>query len=327
MRTDLRSARASMENVTENLKYYRNQTLPQVNFQLNYGATGLGGTQFLRGEGFPRPIVGQVDRLRSPVLGDVFSANFPTWTVGRAVFSLPARAAGRPKRRSPGTKLEQNQNLLQIKSVEVQVGTAGPRRRAPGEHEPEARRGHARRADARGPPARGGAEEVRRRHVDQLPRVPGAARSRDRARQRAAARCSTTTSRSSTSRRCRRRRFPAVAASGSRAAAAPRDVHRRAATGGEASRRRRGRRPPAAHQDSLRGGTPCRGRAADLRRSSTAALHSLRARLSAIVITINESANIEAALASVSFADEILVVDSESTDETRRHRAGARARG
>jgi glycosyltransferase involved in cell wall biosynthesis len=39
-------------------------------------------------------------------------------------------------------------------------------------------------------------------------------------------------------------------------------------------------------------------------------------RLSVTVITKNESRNIAAALASVSWADEIVVVDSESTDET-----------
>jgi glycosyltransferase involved in cell wall biosynthesis len=39
-------------------------------------------------------------------------------------------------------------------------------------------------------------------------------------------------------------------------------------------------------------------------------------RVTAIVITFNEAANIEAALASLSFANEILVVDSESSDET-----------
>lgn len=38
--------------------------------------------------------------------------------------------------------------------------------------------------------------------------------------------------------------------------------------------------------------------------------------VTAIVITRNEAANIEAALASVAFADEIIVVDSESTDDT-----------
>jgi glycosyltransferase involved in cell wall biosynthesis len=39
-------------------------------------------------------------------------------------------------------------------------------------------------------------------------------------------------------------------------------------------------------------------------------------RVTATVITFNEAANIEAALDSLSFADEIIVVDSESTDDT-----------
>lgn len=39
-------------------------------------------------------------------------------------------------------------------------------------------------------------------------------------------------------------------------------------------------------------------------------------RVTATVITFNEAANIEAALASIAFADEIVVVDSQSTDET-----------
>lgn len=38
--------------------------------------------------------------------------------------------------------------------------------------------------------------------------------------------------------------------------------------------------------------------------------------VTATVITFNEAANIEAALASLSWADEIIVVDSESTDDT-----------
>ena len=39
-------------------------------------------------------------------------------------------------------------------------------------------------------------------------------------------------------------------------------------------------------------------------------------RVTAIVITFNEAANIGAALASLSFADEIIVVDSQSSDDT-----------
>jgi glycosyltransferase involved in cell wall biosynthesis len=49
------------------------------------------------------------------------------------------------------------------------------------------------------------------------------------------------------------------------------------------------------------------------------------AQLSVIVITRNESANIDACLASVAFADEWIVVDSQSTDDTaeRARRFGA----
>ena len=38
--------------------------------------------------------------------------------------------------------------------------------------------------------------------------------------------------------------------------------------------------------------------------------------VTATVITFNEAANIQAALESLSWADEIIVVDSESTDDT-----------
>ena len=53
-------------------------------------------------------------------------------------------------------------------------------------------------------------------------------------------------------------------------------------------------------------------------------------KLTVTVITRNEAANIEAALASVAWADEIVVVDSESTDDTaaiaRRTPPGSKSR-
>ncbi len=53
-------------------------------------------------------------------------------------------------------------------------------------------------------------------------------------------------------------------------------------------------------------------------------------KLTVTVITRNESANLEAALASVAWADEIIVVDAESTDDTtaiaRRHGATVEVR-
>src|SRR5713226_9215701 len=49
-------------------------------------------------------------------------------------------------------------------------------------------------------------------------------------------------------------------------------------------------------------------------------------RISATIITFNEAENIRAACESVTWADEILVVDSESTDATREISAQCGAR-
>jgi glycosyltransferase involved in cell wall biosynthesis len=49
-------------------------------------------------------------------------------------------------------------------------------------------------------------------------------------------------------------------------------------------------------------------------------------KISAVIITYNEAENIEFAIATVCWADEILVVDSESTDNTREIAAGMGAK-
>jgi outer membrane protein TolC len=122
LRTDVRRAKESLANVDTNLEFYRNQTLPQLNLQVDYGATGLGGTQSIRGgEGFPPPIIGEASRSFWDVQGDVFGANFPGWTIGAYVaYPLGKSSAEAIYAR---TRLEQHQALLQMKNLELQVGT------------------------------------------------------------------------------------------------------------------------------------------------------------------------------------------------------------
>jgi outer membrane protein TolC len=55
------------------------------------------------------------------VLSDVFKAAYPTWTAGLTLsYPLGQSAA---KANLARTRLEQNQNLLQIKNLELQIGT------------------------------------------------------------------------------------------------------------------------------------------------------------------------------------------------------------
>ena len=61
-RTDLRESKKTLEANDISLKYLRNQTLPDVTAQLDYGLSGLGGVQSIRGAGFPGPIIGTSER-------------------------------------------------------------------------------------------------------------------------------------------------------------------------------------------------------------------------------------------------------------------------
>jgi outer membrane protein TolC len=121
MRTDLLAARKSLEASDITIDYYRNQTLPDVSAQLDYGLTGLGGTQFLRGTGFPGPITGETQRSFGSVLGDLFGNQFPSWTVGLNV--------SYPLGRSPmdanlaRARLQTSQAEQQLKNSELQVVT------------------------------------------------------------------------------------------------------------------------------------------------------------------------------------------------------------
>ena len=121
-RTDLQSAKASLENVASSIKFYKNQTLPQVNLEVDYGTTGVGGTQFIREPGFPPgPVISEVTRSFWTVQGDVWGSNYPAWTLGvNVTYPLGKTSAHTSYTRS---QLELNQGKLQIVNLELQVGT------------------------------------------------------------------------------------------------------------------------------------------------------------------------------------------------------------
>jgi outer membrane protein TolC len=120
-RTDLILASKSLDNVNTQLALFRNQALPQIDLQIDYGATGLGGTQFIRSDGFPGPILGSATRPVGNVIADVLSAAYTSWNVG-LVFSYPL-GRGAAEASYARSRLQYNQGRLQIKSLELQIGT------------------------------------------------------------------------------------------------------------------------------------------------------------------------------------------------------------
>ena len=71
-RLDLVRARAELENVRTNVRFYKNQTLPDVRFQVNFQSAGLGGTRLIRTGGFPGTVVGSEPVPFGYVMDQVF---------------------------------------------------------------------------------------------------------------------------------------------------------------------------------------------------------------------------------------------------------------
>lgn len=123
-RTDLQTARKQLGITDYNLKYYRNQTLPNVDLQFNYNTTGVGGTQFIRDDDapvFPPPIVGELNRSFSDVMTDVFQRSFPTWQLSLNVtYPIGHSNADASLAR---TQIEKTQTELSLRQLELEIAT------------------------------------------------------------------------------------------------------------------------------------------------------------------------------------------------------------
>jgi outer membrane protein len=120
-RTDLQQTKKTIQANDVSIRYFRNQTLPDVTANFDYGLTGLGGTQFVRGEGFPGPIIGQTQRSFGSVINDLFANDFPNWAVtlniSYPIGTSPAEA------NLARARLQNSQSQTQLKNQQLQVAT------------------------------------------------------------------------------------------------------------------------------------------------------------------------------------------------------------
>jgi len=124
-RTDLRSTRKNLEANDITIRYFRNQTMPDVNAQVDYGLSGLGGTQFTRSAGPFGPgtgeVIGQTQRSYGSVLNDLFQNRYPAWTlslnIGYPIGTSTAEAG------LARARLQNAQAQTQLKNQQLQVAT------------------------------------------------------------------------------------------------------------------------------------------------------------------------------------------------------------
>ena len=117
-RTDVVSARKSLEVDDINVKFTHNQKLPVFDLIAGYGGTGVGGTQLIR-DGLGGPVIGTIPGGYSDAVSSVFSNDFPTWVVGFN-FSYPIlnRTAEAANARARVTR---DQSLASLNRLEMQV--------------------------------------------------------------------------------------------------------------------------------------------------------------------------------------------------------------
>jgi len=126
-RADLLSAKNSLEQSDVNIKYYKNQVLPDINASVNYGTFGIGGTQLtpvdlaLAATGIVPTRSTLAQRGYGTVLGDVFSSAYPQWSVG-VQFGYPL-GASTAQANLARVKLQYEEAQMQMKNVELQIAT------------------------------------------------------------------------------------------------------------------------------------------------------------------------------------------------------------
>lgn len=121
-RTDLQQAQKTIEANDVTIRYLKNQILPDLRASVDYGATGIGGSQFIRAnDGFPGTITGTVNKPFTDVLNNVFTNDFPSWTFAvQLTYPLGTSPQDATLARA---RLQNQQSMKQLDSSRIRVAT------------------------------------------------------------------------------------------------------------------------------------------------------------------------------------------------------------
>ncbi len=117
-RTDLLASRKQLESNDVNIRFFRNQTQPDVNASVTYFSQALGGT-FLQRDGLGGPIINETTTSYPRALRTMLAGDFPTWTVQMQV-SYPIGQAS-AEAQLARARLQDQQARRQLQSQELQA--------------------------------------------------------------------------------------------------------------------------------------------------------------------------------------------------------------
>jgi outer membrane protein TolC len=127
-RSDIAQARNNLEQNDISIRFLRNQILPEVNAQANYGIVGIGGVRLEQLNLATLPTDGSVpartvlsERSFAAALRDVFTNAFPQWTFGVEI-AYPI-GTSTSEANLARARLQHSQAQTQLRNLELQVVT------------------------------------------------------------------------------------------------------------------------------------------------------------------------------------------------------------
>lgn len=125
-RTDMVAARKNLEANDVNIRYFRNQSLPDVTASVNYNARATGGLNVTRARdpltGLPTgAITSSAERSYFSTLGNTITGDFPGWSL-QVDIAYPIGKSTQEAQLARA-RLQNTQAERQIQSLELQVST------------------------------------------------------------------------------------------------------------------------------------------------------------------------------------------------------------
>jgi outer membrane protein TolC len=120
-RTDLINSRKNLQSADVSLKYFRNNTLPDVDLVASYGAQGIGGTSIQRAGLGSSNVTATIPGGYSDALRLLSNRDYPNWNLQFNVsYNLWGSAADAQYARA---RLQRNQSQARLRALELQVAT------------------------------------------------------------------------------------------------------------------------------------------------------------------------------------------------------------
>ena len=119
-RTDVLNTRKNLDINDVNIRFFRDQTLPDLDLNASYGAQGIGGTFFRRsGSGIESQVIGTVPGGFFDALSVLSNRDYPNWNFS-VTMSYPLMGS-QAEAQVARARLQRNQSLTRLRALEVQI--------------------------------------------------------------------------------------------------------------------------------------------------------------------------------------------------------------